>query len=273
MSKLHSLKHLGNVMSLEAVSGETALVSALSRLPSFLQKTHGVFREQFDRGMRTILEFAANFHSSTARLRRVDYAQVREKLVQAPPGLDTDLLTYANVLGGAAKALADLNTSMVVPYTAWLNANLSNPDSLRSLTGGIDVAGYKAIDVAGLEAAIAKCFVAKGREEAMLPYGKVIKRSQDWADIDRVCQDTRHVFTPAFHKEVQKNMDELSVTLETLILRLTKAPAKYTPNAKVLQEIVTVSYAVAEGIEFYGILRHRYQELEHSIDAIARDVR
>ena len=273
MSQLKSLKHLGTVMSLEAVSGETALVSALSRLPSFLQKTHGVFREQFDRGIRTILEFAANFHSSTARLRRVDYAQAREKLVQVPPGLDTDLLTYANVLGNAAKSLGDLNATMVQPYTAWLNTNLSNPDSLRSLTGGIEVAGYKAINIGALEEAVAKCFVTKGREEAMVPYGKAIKRSQDWNDIDRVCQDIRHVFTPAFHKEVQKNMDELSVTLETLILRLTKAPAKYTPNAKVLQEIVTVSYAVAEGIEFYGILRHRYQELEHSIDQIANDLR
>lgn len=269
---LQSLKHQGTVIGLEAVSGETALVAALNRLPSYLQKAQGVFKEQFDRTLRSVLDFAAGFANDTRRLRRLDYAAVREKKVQVPAGLSTDILTYVRVLDDVANQLQNIESGMIAPYLRWLNGKLAKPEELRSLTSSLDVVGYKPVAVDKLHKAIDACFQQKGRQEAMLPYGEVVRRSADWDEINKISADVRRALSPALHKGIQARMQELNVSLETLILRLTKSPDKYTPNAKVLQEIVNVSYAVAEAIELYGIVRYRYQEYEHSINTIASEL-
>lgn len=272
MSAMSQLKHQGNVISLEAVSGETALLSALNRLPSYLGKVQGIFADQLGRTMRTMLDFAASFTNSSRRLRRLDYARYRDTKVQVPQGLKTDMLSYVKVLGSATESVTKIDREVIEPLLAWLNSNLGRPEDLRSLTGGISVAGFKPINSEAVLKTIDACFSTDGRQEAMVPYGQAIKRSADWDEIDKVSADIRRAFSPALHKNIQAKMGDLQVTLDTLIMRLTKDPARYSPNAKVLKEIVDSAYQAAEAIELYGILRHRYQEFEHSVEQIGKDL-
>lgn len=269
---MSQLKHQGNVISLEAASGDTALLSALSRLPSYLGKVQGVFRDQLDRTMRTMLDFAASFTNSSRRLRRLDYARYRDNKVQVPQGLKTDMLSYVKVLQSSAESVSKVDREVIEPLLAWLNSNLGRPEDLRSLTGGISVAGFKPINTEAVNKQMQACFNLDGRQEAMVPYGQAIKRSADWDEIDKVSADIRHMLSPALQKNTQAKMHDLQVTLDTLIMRLTKDPARYAPNAKVLKEIVDSAYQAAEAIELYGIVRHRYQEFEHSVEQIGKDL-
>jgi hypothetical protein len=266
---LQKLKHQGTVISLEADSGDSALLSALARLPSYLTRAKDVFQSHFQNTVQSILHFTKVLDGRVAMLRKVDYATVREIKVQGPTGLKTDLLSYATVLRDAAQALATLPSGMLVPYLSWLNAQLARPERLRSLTGGVAISDYKPIATQSLLKSIDACFVERGREETFRPYGQLIKRSADWDQLNALHREITHLFSPALHREVSNQLNELGISLDTLLTRLTKEPERYTPGAKVLKDLTGTAFEVAEAVELYGMLRHRFMELEHSLDQIA----
>lgn len=257
---------------MEAASGESALLSALGRLPTYLTKAKDVFQGQFTRTVQSVLHVAQNFTGLVYQLRRVDYATVRTLPVQAPPGLNTDLLSYLKVLLAGAQATSRLSEDVLGPYVSWLNSQLARPERLRSLTGGIAITEYSAIASEPLLKKISACFVDGGREEAVVPYGKLVKRSADWEEINKLREQISRLFSPAAHKAISNDINELSLSLDTLLTRLAKDPAKYSPGQTVLKDITATAYEVAEAVELYGILRHRFMEVEHSLEIISKAV-
>ncbi len=269
---LESLRLLGETISLEAVSGEAAELTALARLPAFLKSARHLYQSQLSKSISAILEFTAQFTSELPRLKRQDYSRIRTMQVQVPEGLKVDMLTYMKVLSDCAQNLKLIEAQMITPFYTWLNFLLSNPASLSSISSTLQIVEYRPLDIEGMRKAIDACFVTKGRLESMVPYGQVFKRQADWEQVDANRVNITRALTPALHKAVTKSMGELEITLDTLLVRLTKNADKYKPGPTVIREIAKVAYAVAEAIEFYGLLRYNVEAAEHSLDEISKAI-
>lgn len=269
---LETLRHQRDVISLEAVSGEAAQLSALSRLPAFLTSAKAVFQNQLEQTVKTVYQFAMDFNSVAAKLRRMDHATVRSVQVQVPQGLKVDMITYGHALTAASDELKSVDSDMIKPFLTWLNKNLSSPGQLKSLSGTLSISGYKPLPIGKLKSAIEACFHDAGRAEAIVPYGQAVRRSADWTDLEKSQLTLTRDLGAGLQKSVLDSMAELEISLETLLLRLTKESEKYAPSKVVVQELINTAFDVAEAIEFYGTVRYRAQEYDHSLQQITQKI-
>ena len=269
---LDSLRHQRDVISLEAVSGETAQLSALAKLPAFLTSAKSAFQNQLDRSVKAVLDFASAFSSLASRLSRVDHGTVRAVTVQVPEGLKVDMLSYGQTLHAATANMKLIEQQMLTPFMNWLNRHLSSPGQLRTVGPTLQISHYKALDVSGMKAAIDKCFNTKGQAVSQIPYGQAVRRSGDWKELEKIQNDLNRDMSPGLHKQILNSTAELEVSIDTLVLRMSKEAAKYAPSTTVTQELVNTAFEVAEAIEFYATLRYRLQEFDHSLSQIGQHV-
>lgn len=271
---LHELRRQRDIISLEAVSGEGALGTAASRLPSFFTSAKSFFSKHLG---EPITDFFAKKDLTffARKIQKTPYADLRPIQVSVPAGLKVDYLTYITTLLNSTTAIRSLKFDILVPYAAWLSNKLGNPSSLASNSNTLNIQGYKPHDIEELEKLINDCFVApQAVQTATMAYGTALKRNTDWTLIAEQMALLEQEFDEKGHKEIVKFVDHTSELLHKLIARIEedKKKEEYKLSPTTMKAMSETTYAIACEIEFYGLLRHRVKELNVSLKAAAAKV-
>ncbi len=264
---LKSIQISGAIISVEAVSGETAFGKALLRIPTFLGNVKTALQEQITTLFtgRTSTNLVVNFdHRKASRLVAMDYASMRRSDARVPEGLIVDLLTYSKRLEAAAEFMPKVHEQMAAPLLKWINFNLSSPTSLASLSSTLTVQGYSEVNYSAAAKAIHDSFQARGQLQSVVSYGQAIRRNADWKEIDEAYVRISHLLNPAFHKQMVETLKELEISVDTLHQRLSQNPEKYKMSQTAVMDLVKHLVTVAEAYDFYAQLVYRVQELDNS---------
>ena len=258
----HNIRHAGAVISLEARAGLTAI--ATGRLPDFFASVKGTFNTYLAQPLKNM--FSARGLSWFAReIAKASYPAMRGTEVYIPAGLKTDYLTYGKVLETATESMASLKHDVLQPFQKWLAQKLGNPSSLNSLTADAKIENYKSHATPKLEKSIQDCFNLHGKQEVVTAYENAVKRNADWAAISAVADKLNAAFSDAAHKEIVDQVNEITGMMDTLMRRIKEDPDTYKLSATSLTLLSNVSLALAQEIEFYGLLRHRMGEYSKAV--------
>lgn len=272
---LEKIKIDGMMISVEAVSGDSAFGKALNRLPNFLNGVKGALKEQFNTlfAQAGASGPAMNFNNRrTADIQQIDYSLLRQKPVQVPEGLKTDMLAYGTALAAACEKMPEMHAQMAEPLMRWINYNLSSPKSLQALSSTLGIQGYSAVALAKPQKAVADCFETRGQLQSTMLYGRALRRNADWHDIGDAAKRMHLSLSPGLHKSLVNTLKELEISFDTLHTRVTNDPEKYSMSQTALLDLVKHVVAVAEAYDMYAQLVYRVQEYDMCCDKIQQTV-
>jgi len=254
---LDQLRHQSAVISLEAASGDNAVLSAISRLPNFFTAAQTTFQKLLgaNSGIGPIM---LGFWRSN---NPADYAQMRHMEIAIPPGLAVDYLTYVEQLEKIAKEAIHVRPHVIEPFAAWLGERLGNPASLSAITPNLSIPGLKLLTIDKYQKQLDKCFSANARAESVTTYAKVIQRNADWTKVNDLYNSIGGLFSENEHAAIVRSVNDMSELLGQLTVRVEQNRELYKLSAAALTSLSNTTYAVAQQLEFYGLLRFRHVEL------------
>lgn len=266
---LDHLRHQSAVISLEAASGENAVMQAVQRLPTFFTAAKVAFQKLLNVGPIPNGVMLGAFRKRNP----ADYAQMRHLIVAIPPGMSVDYLTYVNTLHEVAKLAIHLRSNVIAPFSAWAGERLGNPASLAAISSNLNITGYKPLAVDKLQQQLDKCFTANARHEATATYAKVIQRNADWTEVNQRTAQINELFAATEHNAIMRSVNDLVEILDQLGMRVEQSREVYKLSPAALNTLSVTTLAVAQQLEFYGALRYRLVELNKALQDADENLR
>lgn len=248
------------MISLEATSGESALKSAIARLPQYFATVKSFFSDHIGVPLTSIFtrKDLTWFAQKAAKL---NYAQIRTLPVPVPPGLKVDYVKYTQALVNAASHAVHVRTAVLAPFIQWLADNLANPANLASKAPAtaLDTAASRKLQQHASKL-MESCFDGL-RPVATQPLEKVIHRMADWSMVTDGALQLQATFAKDDHVQIAAEVRRCSDLIDQLILRIKEDPATYHTSGQTIAALTKAAYNVAQEVEFYGLVR--YQVLQH----------
>ena len=196
--------------------------------------------------------------------REGNYVELRRKAVIVPRGLSSDYLTYMESLSKSQDALDELIDDTLRPFEKHLAVLLKDPDTLRSQRESNIVDRVVTHDIEGLRGEVGRHF-SKDQAERR-PYGSLVGRQADWAQIATTFNDLVERFAQVPRKEVLALVEQIASLLDRLIQNMADDPETYEASGVSIAELAKVSYVMAEEVEFYALHAFRLEQLQTSIE-------
>lgn len=255
---LNTLRHARDVISLEAVSGETAADQAAARLPQFLVKASDFLKQNIFNPIGNL--FAVKDLAWLAmNAQRRPYSEMRGLDMRAPQGFRGSLAEYGRQLEKAVLELDDLQKDVLDPFGTWISQRISDPDSLKTLTNTLRIPGLEAPKLDALKKALDRFFPDK--IDARDPiYGELFKRQGDWAEINASIKKLNTIYQNGKYEKVGQKVSELSDLMDVLARRLAEEKKDFAISSVTTEQLAKVTYEIASMIEYYGVVRHRVEE-------------
>lgn len=256
---LKELRHACDVISMEAVAGGNATDKAAARLPAFLDKaveflTHTVFSPIGSLFKTKDLSWLASNVAGRS------YSEMRGLAVVAPQGFKGSLAEYSSALVKAVEEFQDLEKDVLSPYGSWLGQRVADPASLKALTNSLKIPGLQAPKLEATQKQLDHYFPSKVDSKEPI-YGEVIRRQADWVELYNNIKKLNTLYANGKFEAVQKKVPELSQLLEVLSQRMGEFQGEYQLSSINTERLAKVTFEIAEQIEFYGVIRHRVEEL------------
>jgi hypothetical protein len=197
-------------------------------------------------------------------LGKTKHVAVMDKLVIVPRGLKVTLLEHLRHQTMFQQALQPILEQILIPLERFLSTLLHAPESLSSLQQDRRLAGFKTIDVDKLKAAFAKDFSRDSAERR--PYGEVIERSSDWAEVYSLHNELVLQMKAIPRDAVQKKLDAIIPLLTLLAQRLEEEPDMYKPSGVTAKTMGEFLFNLAKMVEFYSIFSFNLEAIGASID-------
>lgn len=224
---------------------------------------------------KSVVQPLARFFSrkdlqSTAKaVEKYNYADLRPVTVRVPVGMKTDYVTYLNALLKASEELTENLAHVTMPFKSWLSKKLGDPASLATLTGNLQIQGYKPVDIEGLDTALMKYISGS---HASAPYGTAFARNADWAKVDDLVAKLNACFPEGSDKTLQSDVAEINELVMQLIKRYREDPANYKMSPKTIELLSKQVFEVARHVEYYGALRMRVVEVNEALESTAAKI-
>lgn len=260
-----TIQFQSDLIAMESISGPNALANAVRLVPQFLQNARGFMQQHLVDPVASSFS-KRELHDVIRQLPETSYNKLRSLPYPIPAGLRTDYLTYSLKLYDGVKLMADLQSSVLEPYTAWVRRKLGDPKSLASVTGAfeIDKNLVKSLDAA--VAAIDECVQKNGRIEATREYGQSIQRNADWRQVADLIDEMNSLFSETKQKAIISTVDTLNDSLDRLFQRIEQYPEEYQASGATVRAIAQATFEVARQVELYALLRGRLLELTQAVN-------
>jgi hypothetical protein len=261
-----------DTISTEAMAGEPSLQQALTRLPGFFKeigvKLKGALAEPIDNLFRP-----KNLAWAASQLAGFNYADLRTVEMPAIPGVKVDYLTYTRVLAMHAQYAGTIEAQFLTPLITYLAKKLSNPEALRSMhEQNPELDHIVMTDLNALNRKMVACLDTK-HDDSEKPYGKLIKRNQDWHEVAMHAAAINMAFSQSDHVRFEAQVDRLNTLLGTLLSRASQDPMIYKLSGPTITRISGAAYITATAVEFYGLTYRRALVLDHTVNEIVDAVK
>lgn len=268
---LKNLSLQSDFISMESAAGDAGLQKATGRLPDYLSKVSRFLNESI---IMPITAFASGKDLGWLALNanRYSYPDWRSFRMEAPHGFKGSLAEYGKDLVAATELMHKLESEVLAPYMTFVSERLSDPSSMKSLSTTIKVPGMHDVDYARVAKKLETYFPDKKVSEEPI-YSEVIRRQADWVDINNAVQRLSALYGDGHYEAVIKRTRELGDLVNVLADRLTNDKEEFVASPVIVNALSKLTLAVAQQVEFYGILRGRVSEYQESVEASLKQVR
>lgn len=250
-----SLETQYSMISLEASSGVEGVRHAVSRLPHFMKTLTGQIGKALAHPISAFFP-KNNLERAAAVCMAVPYQQMRTRAIPVVPGLSVDYLTYTNALAQSATLCSQIEPNMLQPTINAMARLLNDPDQFRTVRPSAE---FVTVDIAPLNSASKTVLkmIDHAKDTATAPYGTVIRRNADWAEIIKNSQHVNTVFTSADHVRFMSTVERLNELVATMIQRLSNDQDAYKVSGPMLKKIIDAIYNCGLAVEFFGLTYRR----------------
>ena len=258
-------------ISVEAQGNGESLQSALSRLPSFFKDVNGKLSQVFKLSIDAFwnpkdLSWAAGV------LQKHNYMDLREKDLPALPSLRTDYQTYTAALADDAALANTVHRQYIEPLTKAIAGYLGDKDGLVQ-HHPVDTLHHFDLKAFTRHMQRTARLVDPSRAVPLQPYGKLIKRQNDWIPVLKHIDDITKVFAQADHAAFAYSVERVNDLLGKLLRRVTEEPEAYRVSGPTLDVLTKAAYVTATAVEFYGLTYKRAMALEEAMEKLVEAVK
>lgn len=259
---LESLDRQHRIISLESTNLSQTLSAVTDRLPGFLVDVKHFITN-------TMNPFASttglvNSHTLEARLRNVDFLLVAGLAVDTPPGFRAKWLDYIQALNQGQAVLDIFQATALKPFETWLGTLINSPDLLRSVGSAPSLMRYKAPDLDGIKAAMAKCFDPKSGDVSAT-VGDVVSRSADIPVVTRQLNDINSRFATIDRKVLIRQVTAITELLDALIAGIKEDPEGLPVSGATLKTLTEMTFNMAREVEFYSAHAYAVESFTQSV--------
>ena len=255
-------------MTIEAYKNSVLMLSAETRNPSAVDTEVGNRAWDILNGVKNTMhaitdstrKFSLGLYYPDQTLNRTitsaDYMTISKITVFMPLGLNKKWLEYIPILERAVTVVESLEDNVLKPTKLYVNQLLANPEKMRSVTLGMmdkDIR-FNTSEIDSLKKAFSEAFT-QGVNEPLVPYSKAFARNNDWIEANLQMQKLSTRVEELDNKKIIQYMDELSETLDKLMVRMRVEPEVYALNNITADTLGNRVYNVAVEVEFMAAVK------------------
>lgn len=193
-----------------------------------------------------------------------NFADIGPLTAFVPEGLAVTYLEYAIVLDNAVAHCAHLMDHVLVPYSAYLAALVTNSE--QKLSGQNIRLDYPAMakERDAYNAALGSCFTP-GSSRAETTLSKVVKRNADWSAVFTTVDNLVQTMNKVDRRLLKRKMDECTDLLDRISAKIKRDEFEGL-NPQVLDNLADGAYQVASELEFYSVIYYKVLALTESVN-------
>jgi hypothetical protein len=188
------------------------------------------------------------------------YADLGEKKVFIPAGMQVPYLTYLEVLEGAIEVNQELLTLVLVPYARWLGELIEEPERLKSIGGSRAIAAFKPHNLDELTAKLGLCF-KMGDNQTQKSFKEVFARNADLKPVYSTATALISRYKSIDRKKVNATVRGISDMLSVLITNIDEKNISLDHNPTGRDYLATLTRSLAREIEFYALMGYQLTQL------------
>jgi len=258
-------------ISVEAQGSGESLQSALSRLPSFFKDVNAKLSQAFKNSLDAFWK-PKDLAWAAAVLQKHNYMDLRDTPLPALPSLRSDYLTYTAALDEDAKLAGTVLRQYIEPLAKAVAEYLGDKDGLMA-HHPVDTLHHYDLKVFSHAMQRTARLLDPVHAEPTQPYGKLIKRQNDWTAVIGHIDHIGHVFAEADHAAFAYSVERVNDLLGKLLRRVTEEPDAYRVSGPTLDVLTKAAYVTATAIEFYGLTYKRAMALEAAMQSLVDAVK
>jgi hypothetical protein len=197
-------------------------------------------------------------------MQKHSYADVMALTAYVPEGLRTSYLEYAVLLDNAVVHASQLMDNVLVPYSAYLAALVTNTEQkLSNQNIKLDYpAMAKTRDV--INAALGQCFTP-GSSKAEASIGQVVKRNADWPAVFTTSQNLITTINKVDRRALQRKIEECTDLLDRIAAKIKRDEFEGV-SPQVVDNLADGAFQVASELEFYSVTFYKVLALTESVN-------
>lgn len=258
-------------IALEAQGGHDSLQSALSRLPAFFKEVSGKLSQVFQSSIDAFWK-PKDLSWAAGVLMHHDYMTLRTIEMPALPTLRSDYLTYTAALADDAKLCATILRQYLDPLASAVAYFLANQDHLAQ-HHPVDELHHFDLKKFDQHLKATGRLLDPKHAEGLKPYGKLIKRQNDWHEILAHVETIGKVFRESDHAAFAYSVERVNELLNKLLRRVSDEPDTYRLSGPTLDVLTKAAYVTATAVEFYGLTYKRAMNLEVAMQSLVEAVK
>lgn len=193
---------------------------------------------------------------------QLKYVNLSEIEVPVPQGMQVHYLDYIDAFAPSCNHAVDA-WRRLCDYSMFIAKLVTLPEAQKETSG-------RTIGLAALERereAINKAIgktMKRNSLHATLPYGKVVSRNADWAEIVSEIEAQGGVIDSFKRSDYDRKVNELADNLERLA-NLQRQGKLDSITPEVVKDVAEGTYQLAAEVEFYAIAYYRYMALRQAV--------
>jgi hypothetical protein len=258
-------------ISIEAQGSTDSLQSALSRLPSFFKDVNDKLSQVFQSSIDAFWK-PKDLSWAAGVLQKHNYMDLRETELPALPSLRSDYLTYTRALAKDAELSRTVLRQYIEPLAKAVAVYLGDKDGLRQ-RHPVETLHHFDLKPFSAQLRVTSRLLDPTRAMAMQPYGRLIRRQNDWSEVLKHIDDISRIFAEADHASFSYSVERVNDLLGKLLRRVTEEPEAYKVSGPTLDVLTKAAYVTATAVEFYGLTYKRAMALEEAMEHLVEAVK
>lgn len=256
-----------NVISTEALSVHKPMAGTVSKLSGFIREVADGFKNTDILGaLDTILNrdraAATTQQKALQYVQKHSYADLMQLPLPCVSGQQVTWLKFLTDLEAGVKFATNFYDGTLGQSTKFLAEVITSPDKMDSIARRYNI---QAVDFDQLTKAISGNINGKS-SKAELPYGKLAERNTDMQSVVSLTNRFSEELYSSNQDLVTERIAHIRKQLEQISADIVDGSSSYRMNGKNIDQLAKISFNLAQGVEYYGVVLSLFTEHKRAFD-------
>lgn len=253
--KIEQLREEAHSISTEAFTMNLPNLNIIHKLKEFVASAKTTMLDLFksneeDEDVKLAVVYADK------ELGDVVFTDVSSLDVKVPSGFTGKAVPYLKALLNAFEEISMVNNNILLPYASHLGQVINRPDLLDDSSRRF---AMKEVDIKRHQKVMKAFFDVRKTDKVDRKLGTVIDRIGDWNDIEALSKKLAELDEKHSREEILNTISRLDGLIDSLIEILSDPNTNTVVRDATSKELTKVTFAMAEHVTFYSIVRTSVQ--------------